>query len=95
MTMLASLAAVLAIASAIALYGASPNGRVQSLRRLRAFGMWPGLVLAVASLVAWIVVLGVGAGLCVMLACWMPMLVAMPYLAWAFVPATRHARDEG
>ena len=92
--MTAVLATLLALASALALYGASPNGRVRALHGLRRFGAWPGLVLGAASLAAWIAVLGVGAGLCVMLACWMPALVAMPYLAWAFVPATRHARDD-
>lgn len=70
-----------ALLSALALYLASPNrtwrpgaGR-DGLRVL-------GGALALASLGAWIVVLGVGAGLCAMLATWMFALVTLPYLAW-------------
>ncbi|MGY0557504.1 hypothetical protein [Lysobacter sp. A421] len=75
------LATAAALLSALALYLASPNrtwrpgaGR-DGLRVL-------GGVLALASLGAWIAVLGVGAGLCAMLATWMLAMVALPYLAW-------------
>lgn len=64
--------------SAFALYRASPHSRGQA-RRWRA-GNLLGLVLAVASLVAWIAELGVGAGISVMLASWMLALVGLPYL---------------
>ena len=75
------LATVAALASALALYLASPNcGWRANVRRggLRIVGA----ALALVSLGAWIVLLGVGAGLCAMLATWMLALVALPYLAW-------------
>ncbi|MGH8083748.1 MAG: hypothetical protein ACREPV_00535 [Lysobacter sp.] len=75
------LAIVAALASALALYLASPN------RGWRPGAGRAGLraasgVLALVSLGAWIALIGVGAGLCAMLATWMLALVALPYLAW-------------
>ncbi len=73
-----ALAAVCAALSALALYAGSPNCRLAPLRRLRRFGNWLGLALASASLAAWIAQLGVGAGLCAMLANWMLALMLVP-----------------
>jgi hypothetical protein len=72
------LAAVCAALSALALYAGSPNCRLAPLRRLRRFGNSLGLALAGASLAAWIAQLGVGAGLCAMLASWMLALMLVP-----------------
>ncbi|UYB53908.1 hypothetical protein OCJ37_08225 [Xanthomonas sp. AM6] len=75
------LAAVCAALSALALYAGSPNCRLAPLQRLRRFGNGLGLALAMASLAAWIAQLGVGAGLCAMLASWMLALMLVPTLA--------------
>ncbi|WP_369937775.1 hypothetical protein [Xanthomonas tesorieronis] len=72
------LAAVCAALSALALYAGSPNCRLATLRRLRRFGTWLGLALAGASLAIWIAHLGIGAGLCAMLATWMLALMLVP-----------------
>ncbi|WP_241094240.1 hypothetical protein, partial [Xanthomonas bonasiae] len=72
------LAAVCAALSALALYSGSPNCRLAPLRRLRRFGNGLGLALAGASLAAWIAQLGIGAGLCAMLASWMLALMLAP-----------------
>lgn len=72
------LAAMCAALSALALYAGSPNCRLAPLRRLRRFGTLLGLALAGASLAAWIAHLGVGAGLCAMLASWMLALMLVP-----------------
>lgn len=73
-----ALAAVCAVLSALCLYAGSPNCRLAPLRRLRRFGNGLGLALAAASLAAWIAQLGVGAGLCAMLASWMLALMLVP-----------------
>jgi hypothetical protein len=67
-----------ALLSALALYAGSPHCRVAPLRRLRRVGTWLGLALAIASLAAWIAQLGIGAGLCAMLAAWMLGLMLVP-----------------
>lgn len=64
--------------SAFALYRASPHYRGEA-HRWRA-GNPVGLALAVLSLAAWVVGLGTGAGISVMLATWMVGLVGLPYL---------------
>lgn len=74
--------------SAFALYRASPHSRGEA-GRWRA-GNPLGLVLAAVSLASWILALGTGAGISVMLASWMLGLVASPYLAYWLGPA--HAR---
>jgi hypothetical protein len=73
-----AVAVICAVLSALVLYAGSPNCRLTPLRRLRRFGNWLGLALAGASLAAWIAQLGVGAGLCVMLASWMLALMLVP-----------------
>lgn len=86
------IATLAALVSALALYLASPNcGWRPAARRggVRVIGVG----LALVSLGAWIALLGVGAGLCAMLATWMLALVALPYLAWwtnASPPADAH-----
>lgn len=75
------LATVAALASALALYLASPN-RAWRPGSARGGLRVAGTVLALLSLAGWIALLGVGAGLCTMLATWMLALVALPYLAW-------------
>lgn len=75
------LAFVVTVLSALALYAGSAHCRWQSLQRWRGTGTWVGLALAVASLLAWIATLGIGAGLCVMLGTWMLVLMLLPYLA--------------
>lgn len=76
--------------SAFALYRASPHSGGEA-HRWRA-GNLLGLVLAAASLSTWIVELGVGAGICVMLATWMLALAALPYLAHGLRPTTPQER---
>jgi hypothetical protein len=86
------IATLAALASALAMYLASPNRGWQpgaGRAGLRAVGG----ALALVSLGGWIAELGVGAGLCAMLATWMLALVALPYLAWwtnASPPADAH-----
>lgn len=82
MTQAAAIAGACAAAlSALALYAGSAHCRWRVPGTARRRGRALGLVLAAASLAAWIAALGIGAGLCVMLACWMLGLVALPYLA--------------
>lgn len=80
--MLPTLLIVSAIAtgwlSAWALFRASPHGRGEALR-WRA-GNPIGLLLAIVSLLLWIIELGVGAGISVMLGNWMLALMTLPYL---------------
>lgn len=85
-------AIVAALASALALYLASPNCGWRPTARRDGLQI-AGVALALVSLVAWIALLGVGAGLCAMLATWMLALVVLPYLAWwtnASPPADAH-----
>lgn len=77
----AILATLASLLSAAALYAGSPHCRWISWRRQRAAGTALGLLLAVLALALWIAALGVGAGLCVMLAAWMSAAIALPYLA--------------
>ncbi|MBN6151177.1 hypothetical protein JR065_12570 [Xanthomonas sp. AmX2] len=85
------MATALALLSALALYAGSAHCRVPALRRLRAHGTALGLALAAASLALWIGRLGVGAGLCAMLASWMLGLMLAPCLGMlgGGAPATR------
>src|SRR3546814_1894798 len=73
--------ALAALLSALALYAGSGNCRWRLPAALCRHGKVTGLVLALVSLAAWIAALGVGAGLCAMLGCWMLAMVALPYLA--------------
>lgn len=66
-----------AVASAAALYAASPHAR---WRLPRGASRGAGALLAAASLAAWIHVLGVAVGICAMLAVWMLALAAWPWL---------------
>lgn len=75
------LALASSVSSALALYLASPNCGWQ-VRLPRTGLRVVGAVLALVSLCAWIAVVGVGPGLCAMLATWMLALVLLPYLAW-------------
>lgn len=78
MTIAGALAALL---SAFALYGGSGHCRWRLPAVLHRHGKVVGLVLALTSLAAWVAALGVGAGLCAMLGCWMLAMVALPWLA--------------
>src|SRR3546814_2332161 len=62
--------ALAALLSALALYAGSGNCRWRLPAALCRHGNVTGLVLALVSLAAWIAALGVGAGLCAMLGCW-------------------------
>src|SRR3546814_4673177 len=62
--------ALAALLSALALYAGSGNCRWWLPAALCRHGKVTGLVLALVSLAAWIAALGVGAGLCAMLCCW-------------------------
>lgn len=70
-----------ALLSAFALFAGSGNCRWRLPRALRRHGSLAGILLAMASLVAWVAELGVGAGLCAMLGCWMLAMMALPCLA--------------
>lgn len=72
---------LLGIASALALYAGSGHARVAWLARWQRAGSAAGLMLAGASLVAWCLALGIGAGLCAMLGGWMLAMIAVPYAA--------------
>ena len=78
---LGTLATVAAVASALALYLASPNCGWRATARRGGLLIVAG-ALALLSLVAWAVLSGIGAGLCAMLATWMLSALALPYLAW-------------
>ena len=73
--------AIAALLSAFALYAGSPHCRWRLPMALRRHGSIAGIVLALLSLAAWIAALGVGAGLCAMLGCWMLAMVALPWLS--------------
>jgi hypothetical protein len=73
--------ALTALLSALALFAGSGHCRWRWPVALRRYGNVAGALLALASLAAWIAALGVGAGLCAMLGCWMLAMVALPYLA--------------
>jgi len=73
--------ALTALLSALALFAGSGHCRWRWPVALRRHGNMAGALLALASLAAWIAALGVGAGLCAMLGCWMLAMVALPYLA--------------
>ncbi|HVI57495.1 MAG TPA: hypothetical protein VM619_01290 [Luteimonas sp.] len=73
--------AIAAVLSALALYAGSPHCRWRRPAVLQRHGSRAGLLLAIASLAAWIAALGAGAGLCAMLGCWMLAMVALPYVA--------------
>lgn len=78
--MVNAFAVAASLASALALYAGSRHCRPAWLQPLRRFGTALGAVLGMAALAAWIALLGMGAGLCVMLASWMVGLVAAPWL---------------
>ena len=73
--------AIAALLSALALYAGSVHCRWRLPAALCRHGGKTGIVLALTSLAAWITALGVGAGLCAMLGCWMLAMVALPWLA--------------
>ncbi|MBA3930506.1 putative membrane protein [Pseudoxanthomonas japonensis] len=75
------LAVVLAVLSAMALYAGSRHCRWTSWRRVGRAGRWGGALLAIASWVVWMRVLGAGAGSCAMLGTWMLAMMALPYMA--------------
>src|SRR3546814_18370178 len=82
--------ALAALLAALALHAGSGNCRWRLPAALCRHGKVTGLVLALVSLAAWIAALGVGAGLCAMLGCWMLAMVALPYLpALTAEPARR------
>lgn len=78
MTIIGALTALL---SALALFAGSGHCRWRLPPALQRHGSAAGALLALASLAAWIAALGVGAGLCAMLACWMLAMMALPCLA--------------
>lgn len=78
---LGTLATVAAVASALALYLASPNCGWRPAARRGGLRIAAG-ALALLSLLAWAALSGIGAGLCAMLATWMLSALALPYLAW-------------
>ncbi|MGH8075161.1 MAG: hypothetical protein ACREO4_14020 [Lysobacter sp.] len=75
------LATMSAVASALALYLASPNCAWRTTARRGGLRIAGG-ALALLSLVAWVALSGIGAGLCAMLGTWMLSALALPYLAW-------------
>ncbi|MGQ4660709.1 hypothetical protein [Lysobacter sp. F6437] len=75
------LATVAAVASALVLYLASPNCGWLLAARRGGLRIAAG-ALALLSLLAWVALSGIGAGLCAMLATWMLSALALPYLAW-------------
>lgn len=81
--------AIAALLSALGLYAGSGHCRWRLPAALRRHGKVVGLVLALMSLAAWITALGVGAGLCAMLGCWMLAMVALPCLAALNAEPTR------
>ena len=81
--------AIAALLSAFALYAGSGHCRWRLPPALRRYGKVAGLVLALVSLAAWIAALGVGAGLCAMLGCWMLAMVGLPWLAMLGTEPTR------
>lgn len=87
---LMALATTACLASALFVYGASPNCRLRGLRFGRP-GMGIGLALIVAGAVLWSLALGMGTGLVVALATWMLGLIVLPYLAWHLAPADTRA----
>ena len=80
--------------SAVALYAGSAHCRWPALRDWRGTGSWAGLALAGLSLRLWVLTLGGGAGLCVMLGTWMLAMMALPYVALA-TGGTAAGRHEG
>ena len=72
---------IAALLSAFALYAGSGHCRWRLPVALYRYAKVAGLLLALVSLAAWIAALGVGAGLCAMLGCWMLAMVALPWLA--------------
>ncbi|MDN5781772.1 MAG: hypothetical protein L0H23_07085 [Luteimonas sp.] len=72
---------IAAVLSAFALYAGSQQCRWRLPAALHRHGSVVGSVLALASLAAWFAALGVGAGLCAMLGCWMLAMVVLPCLA--------------
>lgn len=72
-----ALGLLVTVASAAALYAASPHCRWRLPRRAAAIA---GALLGIASLACWIRALGVAVGVCAMLAAWMLTMVALPWL---------------
>ena len=75
------LAFAFAACSAIACYAGSSHCMWPALCGHPRMARLAGIVLALLSAATWINVLGAAAGLCAMLASWMLMLVAQPWLA--------------
>ncbi|MHB1056789.1 MAG: hypothetical protein ACYC0F_02765 [Rhodanobacter sp.] len=78
---LSVVAFAMAALSAVALYAASPHCMWNALRGRPRAARIAGIVLALLSLLAWTRAFGTAAGLCAMLASWMPALAVQPYLA--------------
>ena len=73
--------AIAALLSALVLYAGSRHCHWRFPALLRRHATAAGALLGAASLAAWIAALGVGAGLCAMLGCWMLAMVTLPGLA--------------
>ena len=93
-TIIAAAAFTTSLLSAIAFYAGSPHCRWPALHRWRGTGNWVGLALAGLSLWLWVLSLGGGAGLCVMLGTWMLAMMALPYLGALTHPAPGMDRSE-
>jgi hypothetical protein len=94
--MTCSLGVAAALASAVALYAASPHCRWPRWPRWRPGAQLAGALLAVLSLVAWCLALGPAVGLCGMLASWMLGMMVLPWLAmFPRMPDTHRAHREG
>ncbi|KRG70904.1 hypothetical protein [Pseudoxanthomonas dokdonensis] len=88
-----TIAAVVTVLSALALYLGSPNCVWNRTARPRPAWSLAGGVAAVAGLLLWIWLLGAGAGISVALATWMLALVLLPYLACWLVSARGNVRN--
>jgi hypothetical protein len=73
--------AAASLLSAALLYAGSRHCRWSWPLPLHRAGTGLGLLAAAAALALWIGALGVGAGLCVMLACWSLAAIVLPVLA--------------
>jgi hypothetical protein len=75
-----SLGLLTAVASAAALYAASPHCRWRAPRGWSRAAAIAGALLGVASLASWIRTFGAAAGVSIMLAAWMLAMIAWPWL---------------
>lgn len=79
--LIATAAFASALLSALALYAGSAHCLWQALAGWRGTGRWVGLALAGLSLWLWVLALGGGAWLCVVLGTWMLAMMLLPCLA--------------